>query len=338
MSTRRQGILAGGNWIVDRVSVIDHYPEQDRLAYILDTYRSNGGSPYNVLKDLARLDAPFPLSGAGLIGDDEPGQYILADCACARIDTGQITVTADAPTSYTEVMTVQRTGRRTFFHQPGANRHLDAGHFELGRSTARIFHLGYLLLLDRLDAVASDGTTAAARLLREAKQHGFRTSVDLVSAESDRFEPVVGPALPFVDYLFLNELEAHRLTGISTTSDGAADWIAIADAAAALSRRGVADIVCIHCTEGVLVRTRDGRVIRQPSLALPESWIASAVGAGDALAAGMLLGLHEDWTLEDCLRAGVTAAAACLSDATCSGGVLPWKQCLELATRFGFRT
>lgn len=338
MSTPRQGILAGGNWIVDRVSVIDHYPEQDRLAYVLDTYRSNGGSPYNVLKDLARLQAPFPLSGAGLVGDDEPGQYILDDCASAGIDTGQITVTADASTSYTEVMTVERTGRRTFFHQPGANRLLDASHFDLGRSSARIFHLGYLLLLDRLDAVTPDGTTAASSLLQEAKHRGFRTSVDLVSAESDRFEPVVGPALPFVDYLFLNELEAHRLTGIATAAVGSADWQAIADAAAELARRGVGDIVCIHCAEGVLVRTSDGRVIKQPSLALPENWIAGAVGAGDALAAGMLLGLHENWPLEDCLCAGVTAAAACLSDATCSGGVLPWQQCLELATRFGFRT
>jgi hypothetical protein len=58
---QRSGVLAGGNWIVDRVKIVDCYPEQDGLARILGHSISNGGSPYNLLKDLARLEAPFPL-------------------------------------------------------------------------------------------------------------------------------------------------------------------------------------------------------------------------------------------------------------------------------------
>ena len=51
----RQGILAAGNFIVDYVKVIDGYPVQDMLASILSESRSNGGGPYNVLKDLAAM-------------------------------------------------------------------------------------------------------------------------------------------------------------------------------------------------------------------------------------------------------------------------------------------
>ena len=53
--TPRQGILAAGNFIVDYVKVIDGYPAQDMLASILSESRSNGGGPYNVLKDLAAM-------------------------------------------------------------------------------------------------------------------------------------------------------------------------------------------------------------------------------------------------------------------------------------------
>ena len=41
-----------------------------RLANIIRETSSNGGSPYNLLIDLARLQAPFPLGAAGLVGDD----------------------------------------------------------------------------------------------------------------------------------------------------------------------------------------------------------------------------------------------------------------------------
>jgi hypothetical protein len=34
----RIGILAGGNWILDRTKIIDVYPVQDALANILTAY------------------------------------------------------------------------------------------------------------------------------------------------------------------------------------------------------------------------------------------------------------------------------------------------------------
>ena len=66
----RAGILAGGNWIVDRAKFIDTYPCQDALASILLEAAANGGSPFNLLVDLAKLGARFPLWGVGLIGAD----------------------------------------------------------------------------------------------------------------------------------------------------------------------------------------------------------------------------------------------------------------------------
>ena len=50
---------------------------------------------------------------------------ILDDCVTHKIDTKHLKATAEAPTSYTDVMTVESTGRRTFFHQRGANALLD---------------------------------------------------------------------------------------------------------------------------------------------------------------------------------------------------------------------
>lgn len=331
-------MLAGGNWIVDRIKIIDRYPEEDGLACILAESRSNGGSPYNLLKDLARLRAPFPLAGVGLVGDDAAGDFVFEDCRTHGIDTGHLRRTADDPTSYTEVMTVQSTGRRTFFHHPGANRLLDRGDFPLGTSRARIFHLGYLLLLQRLDEVSADGRTGAATLFHEARSLGFKTSADLVSEATDRVPRVVEPSLPAIDYLFLNEIEAERLTGIRTRRAGTIVPEAVSRAAEVLIGRGVNDLVCIHYPEGALVRTSSGRECSQPSVRLPAEKVVGAVGAGDAFAAGVLFGLHEGWETEACLRLGVCTAAACVTHPASSEGVLPWTECLKLGDEHGFRT
>lgn len=337
MKEQRSGVLAGGNWIVDRVKIVDRYPEQDGLACILEQSVSNGGSPYNLLKDLAKLSAPFPLAGVGQVGEDEDGDFILEDCRSHGIHTAHIRRTAEASTSYTDVMTVKSTGRRTFFHQPGANRLLGTVDFPLDASRARIFHLGYLLLLDRLDEVGADGLTGAARLFREAQSLGFKTSADVVSEDSDRFPAVVGVSLPAINYLFANEFEAEKITGVPTHHGNTVDVEGISRAARALTDRGVNDLVCIHHPQGALARTSSGREYVQPCIDLPGEKVMGTVGAGDAFAAGMLFGLHEGWEIERSLRLGVCAAASSLFHPASSEGVLPWKECLRLGETFGFR-
>ena len=75
-----KGVVAGGNWIVDYVRTVDAYPEQDMLANILDESTGTGGSPYNLLVNLAKLGADFPLRGVGLVGNDDAGKRIREHC------------------------------------------------------------------------------------------------------------------------------------------------------------------------------------------------------------------------------------------------------------------
>lgn len=335
----RRGVIAGGNWIVDHVKLIDRWPPQDALANITRQFSSNGGSAYNVLKNLARLGAAFPLEAVGLVGSDEAGRFIRDDCAEHRIDTTQLRASRQFPTSYTDVMTDVSTGRRTFFHCRGANAELAPAHFDFSASRARIFHLGYLLLLDRLDTIdPATGTTQAVAVLRAARAAGMKTSVDVVSEHSDRFARIVRPALPHVDYLFVNEFEIAQVTGIETVRGGEIDRGAIERAARQMIEGGVRDWVFVHFPAAVFACGARGETLWQPSLEVPASRIAGAAGAGDAFASGVLLGLHEGAPVQDALEQGVCAAAASLMHPTCSEGVRPMAECLALRESFGFRT
>ena len=161
----RSGMLAGGNWIIDQVKIIDVYPKHEQLANIFDQSQGTGGSPYNVLLDLAKMGAGFALEGAGLVGQDSLGEYILEDCRKHGIDTKFVAVSPGTSTSYTDVMTEREGGRRTFFHNRGANATWDGSELDFTASTSKIFHLGYLLLLDAIDAEDPEFGTRGAALL-----------------------------------------------------------------------------------------------------------------------------------------------------------------------------
>ncbi len=336
-STTRNGILAGGNFILDRTKIIDVYPAQDALANILAETSCNGGGPYNVLVDLARLQAPFPIAAVGLVGDDAAGEYIRKDCQARRIDTRQLRISREAPTSYSDIMTVKSTGRRTIFQQRGANAFLDASHFAFAQSDARIFHLGYLLLLDGLDQPHPICGTVSAAVLKRAQEAGFKTSVDVVSEDSDRFAGIVRPALRFCDYCVLNEFEAERTTGIEIVREGRIDIHAARKAARALLATGVREWVVIHFPAGAIAVDSGGQELAQASINMPQSQIVGTLGAGDAFAAGLLLGLHEGVSMDVALTYGVCTAAASLTDPTSSNGVKPLSECLGLAEEFGYR-
>lgn len=319
--------------------MIDVFPQRESLANIASQSTGTGGSPYNVLVDLAKLGVDFPLSAAGLVGKDTLGESIIKDCQNHKIDTRFLKMTQEAPTSYTDVMTERTGGKRTFFHLRGANALWKGADLDFSKTKARIFHLGYLLLLDALDEPDAKYGTKAARLLAAAQDAGLRTSVDVVSEDSDRFAQIVTPALKYVDYCILNEIEAGKTAGFKIRqADGKLDTVSLRHAAGALLQKGVREQVVIHFPEGAFARTRKGEDVWQSSLKLPAKAIAGTAGAGDAFCAGILLGFHEDWELKKSLETGVAVAAASLSDPTCTNGVKPLAACQALAKKYGYQT
>ena len=164
----RDGILAAGNWIADRVKSVDRWPGEGNLCSILAEERAPGGGPANILFDLAAMDSSYPLYAAGRIGEDADGDFLLAEAAKRGIDTSLLRRTPGVATAYTDV--ISSPGSRTFFHAAGADAFLCAADFDGAEAEAEFFYLGYLLLLRSLDMPDAEFGTGAARLLAVAKK------------------------------------------------------------------------------------------------------------------------------------------------------------------------
>ncbi|MCR5019083.1 MAG: carbohydrate kinase family protein [Bacteroidales bacterium] len=317
----RKGIIAVGNWIVDNVKFIETYPRKGNLATIFRQEEGLGGCAHNVLADLAAMRSGIPLYAGGCIGADRFGKMCLDACDRFGIDRSNLKVLETASTSYTDVMSeTSGDGTRTFFHCRGANAELTVDQVLACKSPARIFHLGYLLLLDSLDKEDPEYGVAAARALDGLQKLGYETSVDVVSEEGDRYRKVVLPCLRYVDYLIINEVEAENCLGIQLRGEDGPDISAIRNAAASLLKRGVRKLVVIHFPEGGVAAASNGEVCFTPSFHVDRSEIVSSVGAGDAFCAGALYAIHEGWGLQKMLEFASASARFNLFSATSTGG------------------
>lgn len=331
----RKGIISMGTWLVDMVKLISRYPLPGNLATIEVEEVGLGGCSHNVLVDLAKMKTGLPLFAGGCIGDDANGDYIMREIAANNIDASNMTIIKGGVTSYTYVMAPIDGSSRTYFHYRGTNALLNASHFEPVNVPAKIFHLGYLLLLDGLEIEDKDYGIVAARVLHKLQQKGYITSVDVVSEESDRFRQVILPCLPYINYLIINEIEAGACFGESLREqNGEIRLDAISEAASFLLDQGVNDVCVIHFPEGGFARNKKGESVFVPSIPLKGDAIVSTVGAGDAFCAGILYALHEEMPLYDALVFANTSARFNLRHATCTGGAPTLEEIKEFIAHF----
>ncbi len=331
----KKKVTLAGNILLDIVKMIDVWPEKGTLVNITGEKRAVGGCVCNTGIDLKILDSEIDVQALGRVGNDEYGDWLLRYMEEKGLDVSNIIRSKTAPTSYTDVMTVQTTGERTFFHVRGANTEFSETDVDLNSLDCDLFHLGYLLLLDKMDEEIPVYGTRAAKFLHDVQEKGIKTSIDLVSVQSDRFEKLVTPALRYCNYVVINEIEGGRLAGISArTEDGTLILENLRPICRKILEKGVKNCVVIHCPELSCALTADGAFEIVPSLELPKGYIVGSVGAGDAFCAAMLYAFVADMGISDGMKLASCAAACNLSVADSVTGARSLNETLKLETQF----
>lgn len=328
-------VVFAGSVIVDTIKTIDRWPRMGAIAQVRGSSRAIGGCVPNTAIDLKRLDGSVGVRALADVGADEMGAFAIREMALSGIDVTDVR-RVQTVTTNTDVMVLEKSGERTFFCNRGAGALFDPSDERLMGLAGDIFHLGYILLLDALDAPDPEFGTKAARLLAKVRLRGLRTSVDLVSEQSARVPATVKPVLSQCDYAVINETEAEAITGVrARLRNGGVSSSSIEAQARAVAACGVRLCTVIHCPEGSGALGADGRFSFLPSLHLPQGWIKGAVGAGDAFCAGMLYSFLRDWDVARGMRLARASAAMNLASSTGTGGAKTLEETLELEKRLG---
>lgn len=315
----RKGVAVAGSILVDNIYEIGAYPQSGELTQIRSIQRATGGLVSNNGIGLKKICPELPVYAVGKIGTDEIGRYALNEYLSAGVDISCVKTIEGEKTSFTDVMSVTG-GQRTFFTYAGASAQFGADDIDWDKLNCKMLHLGYFLLLDKVDN--GDGI----KILQAAKKQGIKTSIDLVSENSDRYS-IVLPCLPYIDNLVINETEASRLCGVGQTDD-------LESLAKQLFSLGVKERVIIHTSSyGVCYNGENTTMVC--SFELPDSFIKGNTGAGDAFCSGALLGIYQGKTDEEILEMATVCAACSLSQVDATSGLNDYSQMQEVCKNFG---
>ncbi len=286
-------VLSVGILVADIfVPPIARLPEAGELVSTEDFLVQPGGCAANTAIVLGRLGVPATV--VGRVGDDLFGEMVERYLGDRGIDTSGVLRTPGEGTSKTVALSVVGDDRR-FFHTFGANGSLTAEDIPRDAlAEAEVVYVGGYLVLPAL----RQGELAES--FRHAREHGTKIVLDVVvpTDHEDLSLDDVRELLPLADFFLPNEDEARSLTG-ATDPREQAERIVDAGARTVVVKRGAS---------GAFVRSGDDvlEVLAPPIEAIEPS------GAGDAFAAGLVVGLLEGWTLERCVRyASVLGASAC---------------------------
>ncbi len=253
---------------------------------------------------VARLG--HPVSFVSKIGDDDFGRFCRDALLHAGISTDGLLLSS-RPTGATIVLSTPAD--RALVTHLGAIA--DLGYDDLPPDLFRGFrhlHLTSYFLQKRL-------RPDFLRLMREAKSARLSVSFDPNSDPSQNWSPEIWEVMRMADVVFMNEPEAHALTGADTARE--ALCILAERTACAVVKQGRGGATAVRSTETIHLDAFPVKVI-------------DTTGAGDSFAAGFVHGLLAQRSLRDCL---LLANAAGALSATGVGGTAAQPD-LETLTAF----
>ncbi len=321
-NAERNGIAVAGTVLVDKINQISAYPNVGELTQIHSIQNAVGGCVPNVALDLKKIAPALTVSAVGKIGKDAEGGFVTDVLREGGVCTRGLKVMDGEKTSFTEVMSILG-GQRTFFVYAGASADFGVADMDFESMDAKILHLGYFLLLQKVDE--GDGVL----ILQKAKEMGMETSIDLVSENSDRYG-VVLPCLPYTDYLIVNELEAGKLAGMEPTAQN------LRQIAQKLKALGVRKKVIIHMPDCSVCLSDEGYTCLG-SYILPQDYIQGTTGAGDAFCAGALIGIYNGWTDMQIMEFASGCAVMALSSPDATSGMQEASKIQEYCKQFARR-
>jgi sugar/nucleoside kinase (ribokinase family) len=329
----KEGICVAGNVVLDILYPIEEYPHKGEMTTITSIKRATGGAVCNVGIDLAKLDPKIALYVVGKIGDDVDADYIESQLEqYENIDISGLK--RQNTTSFSVIVSENTTKQRTVFQYRGANAQLCEGDFDFDKLDVKLMHIGYILSLEILDEEDLEYETKMARLLHKAQQRGIKTSVDVITEKSDRYQKLMPPALKYTDYCIINDLEAEQTTGVTLHDEQGR--LLSGNMKQALSRlldMGVSTWAVVHAVEGGFGMEKNGNYVEKPSLPLQPGYIKGITGAGDAFCAGVLHAAYYDQSLDMAIKKGLAATTCALSGEYSTEGMRSMEEALALYDR-----
>lgn len=200
------------------------------------------------------------------------------------------TIRSETPHGKMNIL-IDEEGNRAFYYFPGVSREFTSADVDLSLlRQCKILQLSSTFHLPNFD-----GANGAASLLKMAQEIGVITSMDVTKDPTGRWNEILSPCYPYLDYFLPSEEQAMLLAGTE-------DVEAMADF---FLKGGVKCVVIKLGSRGCFCKTAQLSFY----CGCYDVPVVETTGAGDAFVAGFLSGVLRNGSMEDCVRLGTAASA-----------------------------
>ena len=310
MTSPRYDILSIGNAIVDILAEVDEAflgeqamikgamelidAERTDSLYALmpPAVQTSGGSVANTAAVAGQMGAKAAF--IGVVADDQFGTIFRHDIRASHVHYQTPPANGGDPTARCLIL-VTPDGQRTMNTYLGVSSTLAPAHLDaaLIADSAIIYLEGFLFYVPH----SRDAAIAAAEIAHRAGRRVAISLSDFLCVERN-LEAFRAMVRDHVDIVFANERELAALTGLDDFEAGAA------------AVRGQVEIAVLTRGEhGSVIFRGEERVVVQAE----PTEVVDTTGAGDAYAAGFMVGLVQGQSLATCGRWASRAAAETIS-------------------------
>jgi sugar/nucleoside kinase (ribokinase family) len=262
---------------------VEEIPEGQGGALIEEIRVSPAGAAGGTAITMAKLGARTVTVGA--LGSDDIGDLVVTMLGRLGVETDHLARKEGVQTSAT-VLPIRPNGDRPALHVIGANGSFTRDDVPWDViEQADTLHLGGPEFMHEL----------APEILGFCREHGVRTSADVLADGWPELLDLIGPALEQVQWFLPNEDQAMKLTGADD----------VEAAGKALIERGIGGCAITCGARGSVVVTNDGAE-RVPAF---ETDVVDTTGCGDAFSAGFMRGLSLGRSPVDSARLGSACAS-----------------------------
>lgn len=309
----RQKVLCIGEMMADLVAYpigevrleTDYHPMDSFLV-------KTGGDAHNNAVDLALLGND--VTYIGRVGSDLFAENCLASLKSAGVNTDYVVRTRTAEQAKSLIL-MGEGGTRTFYQNFGTSEELCFEDIDLrALEGVDVLQIGGTFHMKKFDG------PDAVKLLKLAKEKEITTSLDVTMDRSGRWNSVLEPYYPYLDYFMPSVEQAVEITGKERFSD-MADF---------LLARGVKNVIIKAGTQGSYFKNRQTafscgcyRVAN----------VADTTGAGDAFVSGVLTALGHKAPPEACMIFATACSAHVIQAVGATTGMKSYDEIMAFVDR-----
>src|SRR3954471_18380861 len=276
-------VTLGAHVLDVHAKYVEAIPEGQGGALIEEIRVSPAGAAGGTAITMAKLGARTVTVGA--IGADDLGDLLVTMLGRLGVDTDRVARKEGVQTS-ASVLPIRPNGDRPALHVIGANASFtrDDVPWDVVEQAAAL-HLGGPEFMHAL----------APEVLGFCREHGVRTSADVLADGWPELLDMIAPALEQVDWFLPNDDQALKLTGAED----------VEAAGRALVERGIGGCAITCGARGSIIVTGEDTE-RVPAF---EVEVVDTTGCGDAFSAGFMRGLSLERSPADSARLGSACAS-----------------------------